>query len=113
MQHLCPTCRRQFGEPGFCPFDGDPGRRARCASSPIRRVRDEPEFTADDRPPSCQHVFSEDIAPTRERRWPVVLLLALIGGAALAFALIVPRWVWQRRGRFDDCEPSPLIPLAP
>ena len=24
MQHLCPTCRRQFGEPGFCPFDGAP-----------------------------------------------------------------------------------------
>ncbi len=64
----------------------DPAR----ASSPIRRVRDEPEFTADDRPPSFQHVFTEDFAPTRERRWPVVLLLALIGGgAAGAFALIV------------------------
>jgi eukaryotic-like serine/threonine-protein kinase len=24
LQHLCPTCRRQFGEPGFCPFDGAP-----------------------------------------------------------------------------------------
>ncbi|HEY6180458.1 MAG TPA: serine/threonine-protein kinase, partial [Kofleriaceae bacterium] len=22
MQHLCPTCRRQFDQPGFCPFDG-------------------------------------------------------------------------------------------
>ncbi|HMG52256.1 MAG TPA: hypothetical protein VK601_02215, partial [Kofleriaceae bacterium] len=22
MLHLCPTCRRQFPQPGFCPFDG-------------------------------------------------------------------------------------------
>jgi serine/threonine protein kinase len=63
----------------------DPAR----ASSPLRRVRDEPEFTADDRPPSFQHVFTQDLVPTRERRWPIVLLLALLGGgAAGAVALI-------------------------
>jgi serine/threonine protein kinase len=67
-----------------------PGVEPARVSSPIRRVRDEPEFTADDRPPSFQHVFTEEMAPTRERRWPVVLLLALLGGgAAGAFALIV------------------------
>ena len=67
-----------------------PGVEPARASSPIRRVRDEPEFTADDRPPSFQHVFTEEIAPTHERRWPIVLLLALLGGgAAGAFALIV------------------------
>ncbi len=67
-----------------------PGVEPARVSSPLRRVRDEPEFTADDRPPSFQHVFTEEMAPTRERRWPVVLLLALLGGgAAGAFALIV------------------------
>ncbi|HEY0481784.1 MAG TPA: protein kinase [Kofleriaceae bacterium] len=64
----------------------DPAR----ASSPIRRVKDEPEFTADDRPPSFQHVFTEELAPARERRWPLLLLFALIaGGAAGAFAVVV------------------------
>jgi serine/threonine protein kinase len=63
---------------------------ARAPSSPLRRVRDEPEFTADDRPPSFQHVFTEELAPTRERRWPLVLALALVGGgAAGAIALVV------------------------
>jgi serine/threonine-protein kinase len=67
-----------------------PGVEPARVSSPIRRVRDEPEFTADDRPPSFQHVFTEELAPARERRWPVALLLALIGGGATgAFALIV------------------------
>ena len=56
----------------------------------MRRVKDEPEFTADDRPPSFQHVFTEELAPARERRWPLVLAFALVGGgAAGAFALVV------------------------
>ena len=60
------------------------------SSSPLHRIKDEPAFTADDRPPSFQHVFTDELAPTRERRWPLVLLFALIGGgAAGAFALIV------------------------
>jgi hypothetical protein len=63
---------------------------ARAPSSPMRRVKDEPEFTADDRPPSFQHVFTEELVPARERRWPLVLAFALIGGgAAGAFALVV------------------------
>ncbi|MGE0867453.1 MAG: serine/threonine protein kinase [Kofleriaceae bacterium] len=24
MRHACPNCRRSFGEPGFCPYDGTP-----------------------------------------------------------------------------------------
>ena len=67
-----------------------PGVEPARASSPIRRVKDEPEFTADDRPPSFQHVFTDELAPARERRWPLVLLFALIGGgAAGAIALVV------------------------
>jgi hypothetical protein len=46
----------------------------------IRRVKDEPQFTADDRPVSFQHVFTEELVPARQRRWPVLLLLAMIGG---------------------------------
>jgi serine/threonine-protein kinase len=67
-----------------------PGVEPARSSSPLRRVKDEPEFTADDRRPSFRHVFTEEMAPARERRWPLVLLFALLGGgAAGAFALLV------------------------
>jgi len=55
-----------------------------------RRVKDEPEFTADDRPLSFQHVFTEELVPAPGRRWPLLLLFAMIGGGALgAVALVV------------------------
>ncbi|HEX7843132.1 MAG TPA: serine/threonine-protein kinase [Kofleriaceae bacterium] len=98
-----------------------PGVEPARASSPIRRFKDEPEFTAGDRrsriagggdpdgsaggagglprgidrPLSFQHVFAEELAPARRRRWPVLILFALIaGGAAGAFAIVV-----KTRGR--------------
>jgi serine/threonine protein kinase len=80
-----------YGEPPTPSPPTTPGvEPARAPSAPMRRVRDEPEFTADDRPPSFQHVFTEELAPARERRWPLVLAFALVGGgAAGAFALVV------------------------
>jgi serine/threonine protein kinase len=67
----------------------DPARAATTA----RRVKDEPEFTADDRPPTFDHVFTEDLVPARGRRWPVLLGLALAaGGATGAIALVAKRY---------------------
>jgi serine/threonine-protein kinase len=67
-----------------------PGVEPARASITARRVKDEPEFTADDRPPSFQHVFADELVPARGRRWPVIALLALIcGGAAGAIALVI------------------------
>jgi hypothetical protein len=58
--------------------------------SGARRVKDEPEFTAGDPPRSFQHVFTDELAPSRERRWPRILLFAMIaGGAVGAFALVL------------------------
>ena len=60
------------------------------SSTAIRRVKDEPQFTADDRPLSFQHVFTGELVPARHRRWPVALLLAMIaGGGAGVIALVV------------------------
>ena len=76
--------------PSAPPPPTTPGVEPARPSSPIRRVKDEPEFTADDRPLSFQHVFTEELTPARERRWPLLLLFALIaGGAAGAFAVVV------------------------
>ncbi|MGH2900569.1 MAG: hypothetical protein ACRDMZ_17985, partial [Solirubrobacteraceae bacterium] len=53
-------------------------------------VKDEPQFTADDRPLSFQHVFTDELEPVRPRRWPLLLLFGMIaGGAAGAMALVV------------------------
>ena len=56
----------------------------------VRRVKDEPQFTADDRPLSFQHVFTEELVPARARRWPLLVFFAMIlGGAAGAVALVL------------------------
>ena len=56
----------------------------------LRRVKDEPQFTAEDRPRSFQHVFTEELIPARARRWPLLLFMAVIvGGAAGAIALVL------------------------
>jgi serine/threonine protein kinase len=84
--------------PGVGPAASAPGAPPRSASgrepargaTTARRVKDEPEFTADDRPLSFHHVFTDDLIPARGRRWPALLLLALIsGGAASAVALVI------------------------
>jgi serine/threonine protein kinase len=63
------------------------------SSSPLpvtRRPRDEPEFTADDRPVSFDHVFTEEMVQIRRRRWPLLVLFAMIfGGATGAVALVL------------------------
>jgi len=58
-------------------------------SSAIRRVKDEPQFTADDRPVSFQHVFTGELVPARGRRWPALLLLAMIGASAAGVIALV------------------------
>jgi serine/threonine-protein kinase len=54
-----------------------------------QRRANEPQFTADDRPVSFQHVFTEELAPARPRRWPVLLLLGMIAGGAVGAAALV------------------------
>jgi hypothetical protein len=65
--------------------DGGPGHGPPTA----RRVKDEPEFTADDRPVSFQHVFSDSMAPPPRRRWPLLLFSLIAGGAAGVLAVVV------------------------
>ena len=56
----------------------------------LRRVKDEPQFTAEDRPRSFQYVFTEELVPSRGRRWPLLLFMAVIaGGASGAVAVML------------------------
>ncbi|HEU4727959.1 MAG TPA: protein kinase [Kofleriaceae bacterium] len=81
--------------PGVGPVASVAGPTASGAASArapgARRSRDEPEFTAGDRPSSFDHVFTSELAAPRARRWPAVLLLGLIGGGAAATVTLVVR----------------------
>ena len=69
------------------------------------RVHAEPQFTADERPVSFDHVFTEELVQPRNQRWPIVLGLALVVGAAAgAIGTVVQRRAAARGPR----EPSAL-----
>jgi eukaryotic-like serine/threonine-protein kinase len=81
---------RRAAADAVTPIQPVPVHAAHAVQPITRRVRDEPEFTADDRPVSFDHVFTEDLLPARSRRWPLLLLFAMIvGGAAGAVALVI------------------------
>ncbi len=64
--------------------------RGRARPETQRRPRDEPEFVARDRPHTFEHVFAEEDAALRARRWPVLVAVALllgVGGGAYALYL--------------------------
>jgi len=86
-----PAMALASSEPGAPASPGtQPGVEPARASTTARRVKDEPEFTAGDRPLSFQHVFTDELVPARGRRWPLLLLFALIlGGATGAVALVI------------------------
>src|SRR5262249_38302077 len=45
-----------------------------AAGSTARRLKDEPEFVARERPITFEHVFTEERAAPARRRWPILLL---------------------------------------
>jgi serine/threonine protein kinase len=64
---------------------------SRSKSPTNRRLKDEPEFVASrEKPVTFEHVFTDEIAVQRGRRWPLLLLFALIAGGAIgAIALVI------------------------
>jgi hypothetical protein len=86
-----PAVPLQSSEPAAPSSPTRPGVEPAPAPPPItRRVKDEPEFTADDRPVSFDHVFTEENVKVQPRRWPLLMLFAMIvGGASGAVALVI------------------------
>ncbi len=64
-------------------------------SSPTnRRLKDEPQFVTsnDSKPHTFEHVFTETGLPAQRKSWPLVLMgLVVLGGAAIAIALVMAR----------------------
>ncbi len=72
--------------------------------SPTSRRLHEPEFMTRDKPLTFEHVFVEDTAALHARRWPLLVLLALLlGGTGGALALVMKNR--QRRA----VEPAPPV----
>jgi serine/threonine protein kinase len=105
-----PAMPLQSSEAPPAPAASPPRAGAEAATQPARRPRDEPEFTADDRPVSFDHVFTEELVQIRSRRWPLLLLFALIfGGASGAIALVLK----SRSSVMPDVDPVPEVIPAP
>ena len=65
---------------------------SRSHSPTGRRLKNEPEFTASDRPHTFEHVLDENDAPKRRSAWPLIIMFLLIaGGATTAVILMMKR----------------------
>ncbi len=65
---------------------------SRSHSPTGRRLKNEPEFMASDRPHTFEHVTDEGDAPKRRAAWPLILMFLLIaGGATTAVILMMKR----------------------
>ena len=81
------------------PPDVAPAAEPERPKRPTHR-RHEPQFVAADKPLTFEHVFAEEQAPPRARRWPLLLaLVVLLGGGAAAAT-----W-WLQQDRDDGGEP--------
>ncbi len=54
-----------------------------------RRLKNEPEFTASDRPHTFEHVLDDAEAPRGRKAWPLIVLLLLITGGATGVVVLM------------------------
>ena len=61
----------------------------RSHSPTNRRLKNEPEFTASDKPPTFEHVLDDAEAPRNRSAWPLILMMVLILGSAGAVIAVM------------------------
>nr|MBA3461975.1 serine/threonine protein kinase [Deltaproteobacteria bacterium] len=61
----------------------------RSHSPTNRRLKNEPEFTASDKPPTFEHVLDDPEAPRSRSAWPLILMMILILGSAGAVIAVM------------------------
>jgi serine/threonine protein kinase len=54
-----------------------------------RRLKNEPEFTASDKPPTFEHMLDDVEAPKSRSAWPLILMMVLILGSAGAVIAVM------------------------
>jgi serine/threonine protein kinase len=100
-----------FAQPAIEVSPSTPGSPAfpitHPGGQPTRRPKDEPEFTAGGRPQTFDHVFASELPVVRARRWPLLAVIAIAGGAAGAVALVV-----HHRDRVIEPAPRPPPPVS-
>ena len=63
----------------------------RSHSPTARRLKNEPEFTASDRPHTFEHVLDDADAPKGRKAWPLILALLLFAGGTAAVVALMMR----------------------
>ena len=63
----------------------------RSHSPTARRLKNEPEFTASDRPHTFEHVLDDADAPKGRKAWPLILALLLFAGGTAAVVMLMMR----------------------
>jgi len=63
----------------------------RSHSPTARRLKNEPEFTASDKPLTFEHVLEDTDVPRGRKAWPLVLALLLFAGGTTAVVVLMMR----------------------
>ena len=92
------------------PPQSQPATR-RSHSPTARRLKNEPEFTASDRPHTFEHVLDDADAPKGRKAWPLILALLLFAGGTTAVVMLM----MKSKARATDHEDAGIVverPLA-
>jgi hypothetical protein len=65
------------------------GPDARRARTPTTRAKDEPQFVTGEKPVTFEHVFTESEIHATRRRWPIIVIVAMLVGAAAGTIVLV------------------------
>ncbi len=94
-------------DPALAPATSPPTTR-RPHSPTARRLKNEPEFTASDRPHTFEHVLDDADAPMGRKAWPLILALLLFAGGTATVVMLM-----MKKSQTSAHEDAGVVVVAP